>query len=229
MRIKGFVGVSAIEWPGRLCSVIWVGGCNLRCPFCQNPELLDLDRLPDIPEEEVLSKIGERAGFIDGIVVTGGEPTLQLDLPNFLERIKQMGLRCGVETNGTRPKVLDALILDGLLDFVALDIKTSPRRYEEATGADCWAKVAESLEVLRRHKGKVEVEFRTTCVPGLVGEAEVAEIAPIVKGLSRLVLQQFRPVEGTPFAEVKPYSPDVLDKMAEVAKRAGIEVVVRGG
>ncbi len=228
LRVKGFLGVSAIEWPGRLSSVVWVGGCNLRCPYCQNPQLLDPEALPDLPVEDVLSKIAKRKGFVDAVVVTGGEPTIQPGLPDFLREVKRLGLLCGLETNGTRPEVLGRLIEEGLLDFVALDIKTAPERYVEATGRDCWPEVEGSLDILRRRKGEVEVEFRTTCVPGLVRREEVERIAGIVKGLSRLALQQFRPVPGTPFESVKPYPPRVLDELAEVARSQGVEVVVRG-
>jgi len=229
LPIKGFLGVSAAEWPGKLSSVVWVGGCNLRCPFCQNPELLEPEGLPDLPLEWVLSKIFERRGFVEAVVVTGGEPTIHPGLPHFLRLVKGMGLLCGLETNGTKPEVLGRLLSEGLLDFVALDIKTSPERYEEATGRKCWQEVERSIDVLRRYKGRTEVEFRTTCVPGLVGREEVAEIASIVKGLSRLALQQFRPIPGTALGGVKPYPPSVLEELAEVARSKGAEVVVRGG
>lgn len=229
LRVKGFAGVSAVEWPKKLSFVVWTGGCNLRCPFCHNPELIEANGLPDLPMGELLERIRARKGFVDGVVVTGGEPTLQEGLFEFLSEIKCMGLGCGIETNGTRPEVLEQLLSKGLLDFVALDLKTSPRRYAEATGRDCWPQVATSIEVLRRHRGRVEVEFRTTCVPPLVGEKEVAEIASLVKGLSRLVLQQFRPVPRTPFEGVKPYSRRALLRLAEVARKEGVEVTVRGG
>jgi len=136
MEIAHFQSLSLLDYPGGVSAVVWTVGCNLRCPFCYNAELVlpELARLPRLSEEEVLGRLRERGGFLDGLVVTGGEPTLHLDLPDFLREVKALGFRVKLDTNGTRPDVLARLLREGLLDYVALDVKAPFARYPEFTG-----------------------------------------------------------------------------------------------
>lgn len=202
MKIAHFLGLSLIDYPGRVAAVIWTAGCNLRCPFCYNPELVlpeQVRRLKLLDPEGVLRELAERAGFIEGLAVTGGEPTLQGDLGEFLREVKGLGLGVKLDTNGTRPEVLESLISAGLLDYVALDIKAPFARYHELAGLtreaarEAVARVRRSLEVLR--EGGVEYELRTTLAPGLTA-ADVREIRRQLPREARYVLQRFTVPQG---------------------------------
>ena len=132
MGIKGFQGTSLLDFPGRIASLVFFGGCNLTCPYCHNPSLvLDPDQHEDIPAAALLEEIRERRSFIDGVVVTGGEPTLDAGLLPFLRELKALGLEVKLDTNGLAPVVLEQALAEKLVDFVALDLKTAPHRYGE--------------------------------------------------------------------------------------------------
>jgi pyruvate formate lyase activating enzyme len=172
MRIGGFVRNSMVDWEGKVVSVVFTKGCNFRCGYCHNPSLVIPDLLrntEDIPVNEVLSSLGERRGWIDGVVVTGGEPTIHNDLPDFLSAIKETGLLVKLDTNGTNPRLLDYLIEHRLTDFVAMDIKTLIEDGEYAIisgGHDhgLAGRIKESVELLRR--SGIQYQFRTTIIPG---------------------------------------------------------------
>jgi pyruvate formate lyase activating enzyme len=137
MEIAHLQPLSLLDYPGKVSAVVWTVGCNLRCPFCYNAELvlpeLGAD-LPRLPAREILARLQERAGFLDGVVVTGGEPTLHPDLPAFLDAVKRLGVLTKLDTNGTRPDTLRSLLEAGLVDYVALDVKAPFARYPEFTG-----------------------------------------------------------------------------------------------
>ena len=166
MRIKALVKFSAIDYPGKIASLLFTGGCNLRCPFCQNPELVATPQaLPDIPPEQVLRFLEQRRGLLDGVVISGGEPTLQPDLPELLRQIKALGFAVKLDTNGYLPDVLAALIADRLVDYVAMDIKAPlDERYTAVTGRECdLAALRASMALLRGwDPGGPRYEFRTT-------------------------------------------------------------------
>ena len=148
MIIKGYLRTSLIEWPGKISSVVFVPGCNFRCPFCHNKDLvLHPEKLPSTPEKEVFSDLKKRKKWIDGVVITGGEPTLQLDLPKFLQRIKDLGFLTMIETNGTKPEVLRKLLDMGLVDRLTMDIKAplNSKNYNRASGVSCGAPRAEPM------------------------------------------------------------------------------------
>jgi len=193
LKVKGFQGTSLLDFPGRLSSLIFTGGCNLRCDFCHNPGLvLDPDQYPDLPLTEVLSELHKRQGFIDGVVISGGEPTLDRGLKEFLLKVKSLGLQVKLDTNGLQPGVLADLLELQLLDYLAIDVKTSPCRYPElaAGPVDSGALLASCQLAIA---AAPEYEFRTTCVPGLVADREIAEIGEAIRGARRWVLQQYVP------------------------------------
>ena len=135
MLIKGFLGTSLIDFPGHVASLAFVGGCNFRCPFCHNRDLVrGFLKLPTLSEESVLDDLAKRKGFIDGVEVTGGEPCLYADLPAFLRRVKSLGYPVKLDTNGYFPKALSSLLEEGLVDYVAMDVKTSPEKYAQTVG-----------------------------------------------------------------------------------------------
>ncbi|HAF70045.1 MAG: anaerobic ribonucleoside-triphosphate reductase activating protein [Acetothermia bacterium 64_32] len=193
MRIAYVEWVSLIDFPGKVAAVVWTVGCNLRCPFCYNGELVLPERaaaLSPMDPEGLLSQLAARRGFVDGLAVTGGEPTLQPDLADFLAEVKGLGLAVKLDTNGTRPEALAALLKRGLLDYVALDLKAPFPRYPEFTGVkeDVSGRVRKSVQVLR--EGAPDYELRTTVAPGL-SEADIEAIAQAVRGAKRYVLQPF--------------------------------------
>ena len=163
MRIGGLQKVTLLDYPGKVACTVFLSGCNLRCPYCHNPGLVlpEQSEGSEIPEAEVLSFLERRKGKLDGVCITGGEPTLQLELPEFLEKLRRLGYAVKLDTNGTNPAMLKALLQERVLDYVAMDIKNSPSRYAETCGGiDCLSRVRESAALLM--DGTVDYEFRTT-------------------------------------------------------------------
>lgn len=230
MAIKGFQGTSLLDYPGRIAALVFHGGCNLTCPFCHNPTLvIDPDQYPDYPMAALLEELRERRTFIDGVVISGGEPTIDQQLPAFLRQVKDLGLLVKLDTNGLAPKVLESLLAEGLLDYVALDVKTAPGRYGELhTGPVDAGALAHSVRLLL--PGAVGYELRTTCVPGLVEHDDIRAIGEMARGACRWVLQQYVPghalAEG--LREIEPHSEEVVREFAEVAGEYVGEVSIRG-
>jgi pyruvate formate lyase activating enzyme len=193
MNLVSLQGTTLIDYPGRVAATLFASGCNFRCPYCQNPELVDPDRFPPLPtlaEEAVLIELEERLGFLEGVVLTGGEPTLQEGLVRFVERLREMGYLVKLDTNGSRPEVVSALVEGGRIDYVAVDVKAPPDRYAEFAGVDAaLAEVERTIAILKG--GRVDYEFRTTVAPGLTG-ADVEAIAAWIRPSRRYVLQLFR-------------------------------------
>lgn len=231
MKIKGWQRTSLIDYSGHIATVLFTGGCNLRCPMCHNADLvLRPQELPDLPEEEIWAFLAQRAGRIDGVVLTGGEPAVQPDLLPFLRRLRETGLAVKLDTNGYNPSVLAAVLAEGLANDVALDVKAPPEKYALLTGQAGLdvTRIAQSLALLR--ESSVRYELRTTLVPGLLDEDDVEAIARWIAGAPRYVLQQFRPRETLDPAleKASPYPAERLQAMAGRARRWVAEVAVRG-
>lgn len=220
MIIKGLQKLTLVDYPGKVACTIFVFGCNFRCPFCQNPSLVIDDGSPAIEEKEILNFLSERKGFLDGVCITGGEPTLQDDLPEFIRKIKSLGFLVKLDTNGTNPDMLKELIDEKLIDYVAMDIKTRLdfERYRSVVRAldqKEFEKVKKSIEVIR--SSGVDYEFRTTVVPTLLSQEDVVEIAKYISGAKLFSIQQFRPdvtLDKT-FKSIKPYRKEELLRMKE--------------
>jgi len=230
MRIKGLIKTSLIDFPGRVAFVVFTGGCNFRCPFCQNRDLvLTPEDLPDFAVEEVLASLEKRRGFIDGVAISGGEPTLQPDLSDFMSKVKALGLAVKLDTNGYRPQVLESLFTAGLVDYVALDVKSILTKYPQAVGVPLNPNLIRDSIALVLSSG-IEHELRTTVVPGIVEPQDVGELAALVQGTNRYTLQQFRPegVLDTAWQETTPYPAETLAQMAEQLRAKGIPTTVRG-
>jgi pyruvate formate lyase activating enzyme len=192
MIAAGLQKSSLIDYPGRLSCVIFLSGCNFTCPYCHNPELAR-GRYPErIGEEALLGFLSQRAGFLDGVVITGGEPTLQAGLADLCSAVRQLGLAVKLDTNGSRPDVLAELIDARLIDYVAMDIKTVPARYDPPLCASHYAAPVEE-SIGRIMAADLPYEFRTTCVRPFVDGPAVEEIARLISGARRYILQTFRP------------------------------------
>jgi pyruvate formate lyase activating enzyme len=195
LHIKALLPASLIEYPEHIADVVYVGECNFRCPYCYNVDLvLHADRLPDIDAGRVLMRLEERRGFIDGLAVTGGEPSLQEDLRAFLSKVRGLGVDIKLDTNGYRPDVLQELLQQHLVDYVAMDIKSRLRGYSVAAGVRVdMARIEKSVQLLVA--SDVDYEFRTTVVPRLTTMEDIRGIAALIDGAKRFALQCFRPGE----------------------------------
>jgi pyruvate formate lyase activating enzyme len=199
MKFKGFNKTSLIEYPNQIVSIVFTGGCNFRCPFCHNKDLvLNPDNIPDIDEKEIIDHIVSKRMWVDGIAITGGEPTLQKELPEFIKKIKDKGFLVELETNGTNPEMVEQLIKDNLIDYLAMDIKAPLDEdiYYEAIGKfGDRSKILENVKKTIRivQKAGINYEFRTTFVPGLLMKDDIYKIAEQLKGSKRYVIQKFLP------------------------------------
>ena len=194
MRFGGFQPFTLSDFPGRTAAIAFTQGCNFRCPFCHNGALLPL-LVPEeelVPESVVLDHLHRRKGQLDGLVVTGGEPTLQQALPTFLRRVKSMGFQVKLDTNGSRPEMLKALLHERLVDFVAMDVKAPLHKYALLAGVATPTPAIEESMAAIKWSG-VEHHFRTTHVPGLLSSSDLHSIEAALPAGSVHVIQRFRP------------------------------------
>lgn len=192
MEISGLQKLTLLDYPGRTACTVFLSGCNYRCPFCHNAALvLRPGELGTMSEEKFFAFLAKRHGLLDGVCVTGGEPTLRPELPEFLSRIKQEGFLVKLDTNGSDPDMLAYIIEKGLCDYVAMDIKASPGKYALACGLANYApfRELESIRILR--ESSVEYEFRTTVVEGLHEPEDFEQIGKLIEGAPRYFLQGF--------------------------------------
>jgi pyruvate formate lyase activating enzyme len=194
MRIGGFQKFTLSDFPGRVAAIVFTQGCDFRCPYCHNASLIPHSPPggASVPERYVLDCLRRRADRLDGVVVTGGEPTLQEDLPRFLREIRRIGLEIKLDTNGGRPDVLRRLVAEDLVDYIAMDVKGPPERYHRYAGVHVPAGViAESIAVVS--DSGIEHLFRTTAVPGLHTGADLDSVAGLIPAGSPHRLQPYRP------------------------------------
>lgn len=227
MQLKGWVRTSLIDYPDHIATVLFTGGCNFRCPMCHNADLvLRSETLPDISVADVLAYLEHYAGRLTGFVLTGGEPTLQNGLAEFLSDVRALGYAIKLDTNGYRPDVLAALLHQRLLDYVAMDVKAPPERYAEVAGLPNLAidAIARSLELLRA--GHVAYEVRTTVIPWLTGD-DIAALAQWLvlrfppHGPQHWILQPFQAqyALNMRLRHALPYTPAQLQALAERVHR----------
>jgi len=217
MTVKSLVKMSLTDWDGKVSAVVFMSGCNYRCPYCHNWQLVeDPDSVDDVDWNDVLDYLESASGWLDGVVVTGGEPTCDPVLPSLLEDIKDKGLPIKLDTNGSVPDVIESLIERGLVDYIAMDVKNSYKKYDETAGARVNTDdIARSIELVRSLS---DHEFRTTVVPGLVEPEDVATICTYIKGTKNFILQRFHPenVLNKEYSEVSPPSDEEMDALVEL-------------
>jgi len=226
IAIKQMIKTSLIDWEGKIVSTLYLPGCNFRCPFCYNVELiLHPDHLKNIPQKEIDNYLLERKDFIDGICMSGGEPTLYSHLPEYFKGLKEKGFLVKLDTNGTNPELLKKLLNFNLVDFIALDIKSSldPDNYFKAACIQdeiIIEKIKDSIELIMN--SNIDYEFRTTVVPLLHSEETIMEIAKYISGAKKYVLQNFSPLEMTldpSFQKIKSYSTEKMQELSDKAKK----------
>jgi len=193
MRIAGFQKSSLIDFPGRICAVVFTQGCPWRCPYCHNPGLVVPDQFDaTMDEKEVFEHLRRRRNQLDGLTISGGEPTVQSDLSGFCARVKDLGMEVKLDTNGIHPRVIGQLIAEDLVDFIAMDIKAGKSDYPSITGErGYWEPVAESLDILK--ESSIEYELRCTYIPEFHSRDVLLEMRDQIHGVPRFALQAFRP------------------------------------
>ncbi len=217
MHISGFTGISLIDYPDKICSIIFTSPCNFKCPFCHNVDLIEKNE-NIIEDFFILDEINKRKDFIDAVVITGGEPTLQDDIENFLLKIKETGLSIKLDTNGYLPEVIERLLKADLIDYISMDIKTSTDKYAFACGVNIDInRIIRSIDIIKN--SGINYNFRTTCVPDIVNEADIEKIAHLIKDANLYILQQFSNEKtfDTNYQEILPYEESVLEKFAQIA------------
>jgi len=225
MEIGGLQKLTLIDYPGKLAATVFLIGCNFRCPWCYSSELVLPEKIksqPKIPQKEFFEFLKEKKGLLEGIVICGGEPTTNKELPNFIKKIKKLGFLIKLDTNGSNPKMLKDLISKKLLDYVAMDIKSPKEKYSIATGVKVnFKNIEKSIETLKN--SKIDSEFRTTVVPTLHNKEDILKIARWISqpthlrpsgfgGQRKYFLQNFRPEKtiNPNFKKIKPYPLEYL-------------------
>lgn len=228
MIIAGLQKSSLIDYPNEIAAVVFTSGCNFRCPFCHNGGLLEDKKSQKITPEEVLDFLKTRQNKLQGVVISGGEPTLHKDLEDFIIKIRDLGFKIKLDTNGSNPSVLIDLINKNLIDYVAMDIKSSLKKYKEATNSNIdTEKIKESIDFLL--KGKVDYEFRTTVVKESLSFDDFRIIAQEIKGAKRYFLQKFISEHAfdETFRDKTTYTKEEFEKIKEILSASIKEIYVR--
>ena len=229
MMIGGFQPFSLSEFPGKISAVVFCQGCNFRCPYCHNPELVDPGCFtPSWPEVRVMHELASRRGRLQGVVITGGEPTLQQDLERFIREARALGFAVKLDTNGSDPETLERLLAARLLDHIGLDVKAPPHSYAGVVRTAI-APTTITRSIATVIGSGVDHELRTTWLPSLLQRQDLLEIADAVKGCRRWVVQRFLPSKALDPNVLDERSPDETELAAirEAALKLGIDCVVR--
>ncbi len=224
MKFSGIQKISLIDYPNKVASVLFTPGCNLRCGFCHNWRIAVNPQPPFLQEATALEMLDARKKYVDAVVITGGEPCMHKELPKFLAKLKERGFSVKLDTNGCFPETLEECL--GFVDYVAMDLKTSPEKYMRL-GASDTAGLMRAIEMLKT--GKVPYEFRTTLVPDLVTQQDMELIGKLAEGAQTMVLQQFVPDDtlDKSFKVLRPYAPEVINKFAAMMRKHAQTVVLR--
>ncbi len=232
MKIVGFIRTTLLDWDGKVACTIYLAECDFRCPYCHNKEIvLNPEEADELDEEKIFNYIQENSDFLDGVVISGGEPTLNKDLPKLIKKLRGMGMKIKLDTNGYHPDVLEDLIGAGYIDKVAMDIKAplTKERYSAVAGTDIDPELLKrSIKIIM--ESGIDYEFRTTCSPILIKPEDIEEIGKAIKGAKNYNIQQFRPkiCLDDRLEHIDPYKDSVILEMAETAKKYAKNVKVRG-
>jgi pyruvate formate lyase activating enzyme len=228
MKLGGVEQLTLIDYPGKVAATVFTLGCNFRCPFCYSTELVmpkKIEKQPTISEEDFFEFLEKRKGRLEGVVICGGEPTIHQDLPIFARKIKEKGFLVKLDSNGSNPNMLEKLIKEKLIDYVAMDVKGPKEKYKIMTGLnEGWTdnlmgKIEKSIKVLK--KGSIDYEFRTTVVPDILKKEDLLKISSWIKGAKKYYLQNYRAQKETinpDFMEKQPYEESFLEEVREEIK-----------
>lgn len=229
MRLSGLQKLTLLDFPGTVACTVFTGGCNFRCPFCHNASLVTQPQDDELSEDEFLDFLKKRQGILDGVVITGGEPTLHADLPELMKKIKALGYKIKIDTNGTNPQMLKQIAASGLADRIAMDIKSPPDGYAAATGLE-----KPDMDAVNDSKDfimscGIDYEFRTTVVKGIHTKESLIELSKWISGAEEYYLQQFKDSGNLICADgLQPFSEQEMNDFAEAVKPYVPSVKVRG-
>lgn len=229
MQIHGLQKTTLLDFPGYVASTVFCGGCNFRCPYCHNRDLvLHSGKVPLISEEEIFAHLKKRRDILDGVCITGGEPTLQPELERFIRMVKELGLKVKLDTNGYKPEVLMDLCKKELIDYVAMDIKGAPEQYEEITGVKHWDfnKIQESVYFLM--SGDIPYEFRTTVVRELHCEEDLQKVSTWISGAKAYYLQNYKDSEQVIKRGFHGFETEELKRMCKMVREKIPAAQIRG-
>jgi len=215
--IKGIIKDSMLDWPGKLSYVIFTGGCNLRCAYCHNPQFVEgWQDMEEIPKSEVMAYLKRKRRWIEGVVLSGGEPTIHSDLPDIIKEIRALDFPIKLETNGTNSDLLEDMLKERLLDCVSMDIKWPIERYRSYS-----FDISKSINLIR--KAGIDYEFNTTVVPGIVDGKDIEDIAKYISGAKNYTLQQFKSENihllDKVYINKQPYSKAEMEQFAQIARQ----------
>ena len=231
MNIYGLQKMTLLDFPGHVACTVFLGGCDFRCPYCHNYELACAKSEPVMDENGLYAFLEKRKGLLDGVAVTGGEPTLSAGLADLLREVRRMGFLTKLDTNGYHPEILKRLLDEGLADYVAMDIKNSPGKYALTAGLENPEKtdmdrIRESISLLTG--GSTDYEFRTTVVKEFHTEEDFEEIGKMIRGAKRYFLQKFTDRDTVPFGGLSAPEPEQMETFAAIVRRYVPDTFLRG-
>ena len=228
MKLHGLQRMTLLDFPGKVACTVFLGGCDFRCPFCHNFELIDGTAAPIMDDSELFSFLESRKGLIEGVAITGGEPCLHPDLPAFIRSIRAAGYPVKLDTNGYHPEMLARILEENLVDYVAMDIKNQEEKYPLTCGVESvdMAKIKESIALLMN--GNTDYEFRTTVIDELHDEEDFEKIALLISGAKRYFLQRFTDRDSVPYGNLSAPSFEKMYRLAEIAKTYVPDTQLRG-
>ncbi|RLF32839.1 MAG: anaerobic ribonucleoside-triphosphate reductase activating protein [Thermoplasmata archaeon] len=219
MKFGGLQKTSLLDYPDTISAIVWTMGCNFRCPFCYNKQLV-FEKAELVPEEDILSFLKKRKGLLEGLSITGGEPLLQKDIIDFTEKVKKLGYHVKIDTNGSFPERLKELIDKKLVDYISMDVKAPEKKYDKLAGVKVdLKKIRKSIKIIQ--ESGVDYEFKTTIIPGFLTKEDIVDIAKWLNGSKVFYLQQFKndtPLVSSELEKTKPYSKEELDDILEKIK-----------
>jgi len=222
MKIGGLQKLSLLDYPEHIAAIMFTQGCNFRCHFCYNPKLVVPQKdYSLISEDSLFEFLHSRQGKIDSVVITGGEPTLHSDLPEFITKIKNVGYLIKLDTNGTNPKMLEFLIQKKLIDYIAMDIKAPLKNYQKVVGIDfILANITKSIIIIK--ESGLPYEFRSTIMPSLHKKEDIEEMGKLIKDADKWYLQKFKPLKDlvdNKFSQEKAYTDKEMNALSEIGKK----------
>jgi len=232
ITIAGVYNTSLIDYPKKICTSVFLRGCNFYCGFCHNPELVKKSLFNNkftISQKKLLAFLQKRKGLIDAVCISGGEPTINIDLPEFIKKIKDIGYLIKLDTNGTNPKMLEKLIDQKLINYIAMDIKCPLNKYERISNKKTDIKnIQKSINIIKN--SELNYEFRTTAIPNLLDKNDFIIIGKMLKNAKKFVLQQFRPGKtlDQTFRQIIPFNEKTLRQFATIMKKYVNNVEIRG-
>ena len=228
MTIHGIAKMTLLDFPGHVACTVFLPGCDFRCPFCHNFDLATGKSEEVMTVEELLSFLSGRKGLLDGVAITGGEPLLHRDLPDLLKKIRDLGYKTKIDTNGYHPDALSAVLSSGLCDYVAMDVKNSPAKYAETCGADSvdLDRIEKSIEILKNSGS--DYEFRTTVTAELHTADDIDAIGKMIAGAKKYFLQAFVDRDSVPFEGFSAPSRGTMEEYLEIARKYVPGAALRG-